>query len=174
MHRVKMDNTLDALHLGILDILVQCTIDTVNELPVILEGNNSNYQHMTVHYLKHLPKEAHELKKKLKDTNTSDNFLSGEKFHFLSTFCSSVNKNYAYGATPQSNPVIADWLNRVNTKIKESLDDLDDLDTAIRSKLDDLGAKKRELEALETELQQNLEKIRNLTDNCLSELKSNK
>ena len=40
MHRVKMDNTLDALHLGVLDILVQCTIDTVNELPVILEGNN--------------------------------------------------------------------------------------------------------------------------------------
>lgn len=171
MHHVKMDNTLDALYLGILDILVQCTIGTVNELPLILEGNNSNYQHMTVHYLKHLPKEANALKKKLKDTNTSDNFLSGEKFHFLSTFCSSVDKNYAYGATPQSNPVIADWLNRVNTKIKESLDDLD---AAIRLKLDDLGAKKRELEALETELRQNLETIRNLTDNCLKELNSNK
>lgn len=166
-----MDNTLDALHLGVLDILVQCTIDTVNELPVILEGNNSNYQHMTVHYLKHLPKEAHELKKKLKDTNTSDNFLSGEKFHFLSTFFSSVDKNYAYGATPQSNPVIDDWLHRINTKIKESLDDLD---AAICSKLDDLGAKKRELEASETELRQNLETIRNLTDNCLKELNSNK
>ena len=174
MHRVKMDNTLDALHLGVMDILVQCTIDTVNELPVILEGNNSNYQHMTVHYLKHLPKEAHELKKKLKDTNTSDNFLSGEKFHFLSTFFSSVDKNYAYGATPQSNPVIDDWLHRINTKIKESLDDLDDLDAAICSKLDDLGAKKRELEASETELRQNLETIRNLTDNCLKELNSNK
>lgn len=171
MHRVKMDNTLDALHLGVLDILVQCTIDTVNELPVILEGNNSNYQHMTVHYLKHLPKEAHELKKKLKDTNTSDNFLSGEKFHLLSTFFSSVDKNYAYGATPQSNPVIDDWLHRINTKIKESLDDLD---AAICSKLDDLGAKKRELEASETELRQNLETIRNLTDNCLKELNSNK
>lgn len=171
MHRVKMDNTLDALHLGVLDILVQCTIDTVNELPVILEGNNSNYQHMTVHYLKHLPKEAHELKKKLKDTNTSDNFLSGEKFHFLSTFFSSVDKNYAYGATPQSNPVIDDWLHRINTKIKESLDDLD---AAICSKLDDLGAKKRELEASETELRKNLETIRNLTDNCLKELNSNK
>ena len=166
-----MDNTLDALHLGVLDILVQCTIDTVNELPVILEGNNSNYQHMTVHYLKHLPKEAHELKKKLKDTNTSDNFLSGEKFHLLSTFFSSVDKNYAYGATPQSNPVIDDWLHRINTKIKESLDDLD---AAICSKLDDLGAKKRELEASETELRQNLETIRNLTDNCLKELNSNK
>lgn len=166
-----MDNTLDALHLGVLDILVQCTIDTVNELPVILEGNNSNYQHMTVHYLKHLPKEAHELKKKLKDTNTSDNFLSGEKFHFLSTFFSSVDKNYAYGATPQSNPVIDDWLHRINTKIKESLDDLD---AAICSKLDDLGAKKRELEASETELRKNLETIRNLTDNCLKELNSNK
>lgn len=166
-----MDNTLDALHLGVLDILVQCTIDTVNELPVILEGNNSNYQHMTVHYLKHLPKEAHELKKKLKDTNTSDNFWSGEKFHFLSTFFSSVDKNYAYGATPQSNPVIDDWLHRINTKIKESLDDLD---AAICSKLDDLGAKKRELEASETELRQNLETIRNLTDNCLKELNSNK
>lgn len=174
MHRVKMDNTLDALHLGILDILVQCTIDTVNELPVILEGNNSNYQHMTVHYLKHLPKEAHELKKKLKDTNTSDNFFSGEKFHFLSTFFCSVSKNYAYGATPQSNPVIADWLHRVNTKIKDSLDDLDTLDAAMRLRLDDLGAQKRELDVLESELRQNLEKIRNLTDNCLSELKSNK
>lgn len=85
-----------------------------------------------------------------------------------------MDKNYAYGATPQSNPVIDDWLHRINTKIKESLDDLDDLDAAICSKLDDLGAKKRELEASETELRQNLETIRNLTDNCLKELNSNK
>ena len=169
-----MNNTLDALYLGVLDILVQCTIDTVNELPVILEGNNSNYQHMTVHYLKHLPKEANTLKKGIKDANTSDNFLLAEKFHFLSTFFSSVHKNYAYGAKAQSNPVIADWLIRVNTKINDSLNDVDTLDAAIRSKLDDLGAKKRELDALETELQQNLETIRDLTDKYLKELKSNK
>lgn len=171
---MKMNNTLDALYLGVLDILVQCTIDTITELPVILEGNNSNYQHMTVHYLKHLPKEANALKKGIKDANTSDNLLLEEKFHLLSTFFSSVHKNYAYGAKPQSNPVIADWLSRVNTKVKESLNNLDTLDTAVCLRLDDLGAKKRELDALETELQQNLETISNLTDRYLKELKSNK
>lgn len=159
-----MDNTSTVLDIAIVDILTQCTLATVDNLPIILV-KDSECKYMSPHYRKRLPKEAKALKELMKSDTIYATILTQE-FKLLSVFFASVvsESAFAAGDTERDNPVIDDWIHRINSCIHNSLD------TEMRQKLELINYRLQVMERLYA----NTKNIQSLAKETLEELENMK